>query len=500
MSPSGPLPDGFVVALSRHTRVVDDGDVLVGGSPTRVARLKLAARALLHDGRVVVSDARSRALARHLLATGLADPVVSELSPVDPALATIVVPVHERPAQLDRLLKSIGDGWRVIVVDDASRDQHEVREVARRHGARFVTLSTNLGPAGARNAGLALVTTPFVVFVDSDVVVDPDALESLLRHFADPAVALVAPRVRALDPLAARAGRGSRGGTGLASGSERPQGPRRTGGRGWIEAYEDARSSLDLGEDPASVMPLSRLTWVSSTCLAARVEALDGGFDRRMRVGEDVDLVWRLVERGWTVRYEPAAAVQHEHRSTLRSWLGRKAYYGTGADPLAQRHPENIAPIVLPVWGAAVLVSLLAQRRWSLPVAAAISATAAVRIARRTGAVQHPYRLAGWLTMSGLASALAQGFALLLRHWWPLTAVACLFSRRMRRAVIVASIADTAWEYARTRPRLDPVRFALARRLDDAAYGAGVWWSAVHGRSPRALLPVVRFRRRDPEH
>src|SRR5690606_25715010 len=82
MSPSGPLPDGFVVALSRHTRVVDDGDVLVGGSPTRVARLKPAARALLHDGRVVVSDARSRALARHLLATGLADPVVSELSPV----------------------------------------------------------------------------------------------------------------------------------------------------------------------------------------------------------------------------------------------------------------------------------------------------------------------------------------------------------------------------------------------------------------------------------
>jgi len=50
-------------------------------------------------------------------------------------------------------------------------------------------------------------------------------------------------------------------------------------------------------------------------------------------------------------------------------------------------------------------------------------------------------------------------------------------------------------EYARTKPRLDPVRFALARRLDDASYGAGVWWSAIRARSPKALLPDLRRRR-----
>ena len=460
------LPDGFAVRLNRHTRVVDGGAVLVGGSPTRISRLKPLARDHLHDGELVVTDAASRALADHLLATGMADPVVTSLPPVDLALATVVIPVHDRPHQLGRLLAGLGGALRVIVVDDASSDAASIRAVARRHGAELVALDRNVGPAGARNAGLARVTTPYVVFVDSDVVAEPAAISLMLRHFADPALAMVAPRVLGLEE-----GHGN-----------------------WITRYEDARSSLDLGSDSSSVRPRSPVTWVSSTCLVARVDALGDGFDADMRVGEDVDLVWRLVDRGLRVRFEPAAIVRHEHRSTMRTWLGRKFFYGTGAAPLAERHPDDIAPVVLPPWGAAVLVALAAQRRWSLPAAAAVLTTTVLRIGRRARAVRHPYRLAARLTGYGLVGAIAQGFALLLRHWWPLTAIGCLVSRRVRRAVVVAALADTAWEYARTRPRLDPVRFGVARRLDDAAYGAGVWWSALRGRTPRSLLPDVRRR------
>jgi hypothetical protein len=113
------------------------------------------------------------------------------------------------------------------------------------------------------------------------------------------------------------------------------------------------------------------------------------------------------------------------------------------------------------------------------------------RIARRLGHVPRPAAVAAQLTRDGLLAAIAQGFTLLLRHWWPLTAIAALFSRRARRAVLVAAVADTVWEYARVRPQLDPVRFAVARRLDDVAYGAGVWWGALRGRSWLALLPAV---------
>jgi mycofactocin system glycosyltransferase len=374
--------------------------------------------------------------------------------------------VHERPRQLERLRGALGGALPVIVVDDASADPRAIAAVAAAHDARLIRLARNVGPAGARNAGLAAVTTPFVVFVDSDVVAEPAAIELMLRHFADPALAMVAPRV-----------------LGLAH--DRPN---------WITRYEDARSSLDLGEDSSSVRPRSPVTWVSSTCLVARVDLLGDGFDESMRVGEDVDLVWRLVDAGRRVRFEPAATVRHEHRTTLRTWLGRKFFYGTGAEPLAERHPDDIAPVVLAPWAAATLVALAAQRRWSPPVAGAIVVVTALRIGRRATAVRRPYALAARLTGNGLLAAIAQGFALLLRHWWPLTAIGCLVSKRVRRAVLVAAVADTAWEFGRTRPRLDLLRFALARRLDDAAYGAGVWWSALRARSARPLLPDLRRR------
>ena len=461
------LPDGFVVRLNRHTRVIDDGAVLVGGSPTRISRLKPLARRAIRGRLIMVTDASSRALADHLLATGMADPVVDELPADDLALATVVIPVRDRPRQLDRLLAGLGGALPVIVVDDDSADRPAVAAVAARHGAELLPLAENIGPAGARNAGLARVATPFVVFVDSDVVVEPGAIETMLRHFADPELAMVAPRVLGLE-------------------SDRPN---------WITRYEDARSSLDLGSDSSIVRPRSPVTWVSSTCLVARVDALGRGFDASMRVGEDVDLVWRLVDEGRRVRFEPAASVRHEHRSTLRAWTARKAFYGTGAHPLAVRHPDDIAPVVLAPWGAGLLVALMAQRRWSVPVAGLIAGATIVRIGRRAVGVRHPYRLAGRLTGYGAIAAVTQGFALLLRHWWPLAAVGCLVSRRVRRAVLVAALADTVIEYARTKPRLDPVRFALARRLDDASYGAGVWWSAIRARSPKALLPDLRRRR-----
>lgn len=460
------LPDGFVVRLNRHTRVIDGGAVLVGGSPTRISRLKRAALGRIRDGELTVTDGSSRALAAHLLSSGMADPVVERLPTVGLATATVVIPVHERPRQLERLLSALGGALPVIVVDDASADEGAIAAVAAAHDARLIRLARNVGPAGARNAGLAAVTTPFVAFIDSDVVAEPAPIELMLRHFADPALAMVAPRV-----------------LGLAC--ERPN---------WITRYEDARSSLDLGEDSSSVRPRSPVTWVSSTCLVARVDRLGDGFDESMRVGEDVDLVWRLVDAGQRVRFEPAAIVRHEHRTTLRTWLGRKFFYGTGAEPLAERHPDDIAPVVLAPWAAATLVALAAQRRWSPPVAGAIVVVTALRIGRRATAVRRPYALAARLTGNGLLAAIAQGFALLLRHWWPLTAIGCLVSKRVRRAVLVAAVADTAWEFGRTRPRLDLLRFALARRLDDAAYGAGVWWSALRARSARPLLPDLRRR------
>ena len=69
-----------------------------------------------------------------------------------------------------------------------------------------------------------------------------------------------------------------------------------------------------------------------------------------MQSGEDVDLCWRLIEAGARLRYEPIALVAHDHRTELRDWLARKAFYGGSAAPLSVRHPDKTAPVVISGW------------------------------------------------------------------------------------------------------------------------------------------------------
>ena len=445
-TPDGPPPDwpprpgladGFRIRLSPAVRVNGDRTVLSGGSPVRVLFPGPAARELLAGEEIVVRDPVSRQFADKLLGYGLAEPVLEGVGAPAPDSITYVIPVRNRPAALDRLLVSIGSGKRVIVVDDASADPDAIARTAASHGAEYLPLEVNVGPAEARNAGLRRVLTPLVAFVDSDVVLEPGTVDSLMRHFADPQVALVAPRIRALDTA--------------------PDSSRAAGGSGWIGRYEAARSSLDLGPRSALVQPRGTVSWLPAACVVARVEALGSGFSAGLRVAEDVDLVWSLIGRGWRVRYDAAVAVRHDHRQAFGPWLARKAFYGTGAHELARRHGRNVAPAVLAPWSAAMLVALLAQRRWSVPAAACLAGGTALRLAAKLKRAPRPLPFALRLTGQGVLASLGQGSALLLRHWWPLAAAGCLVSRRVRRAVLAAAAADVVVEYVRTRPDLDIV-------------------------------------------
>jgi mycofactocin glycosyltransferase len=211
-----------------------------------------------------------------------------------------------------------------------------------------------------------------------------------------------------------------------------------------------------------------------------------------MRVAEDVDLVWRLTAAGWRVRYEPGAAVAHEHPATTAEWLRRRAFYGTGAAPLAARHGRAVAPLVISpetalAWGLA-----LSGRRWGPAAAAGVLAVTAVRLAPRlaTAGERPPVGFAALLVARGVG---ASGRALarsVTRHHWPLALPAALASRRAGRWVVIAAVADAVLAWWPQRRRVGPVRFAVGRRLEDLAYGAGLWWGALRAGDPTALLPA----------
>lgn len=487
------LPDGFAVLLDRRARRIDGGAALLGGAPPRLVRLSATARRLLppSGAPLRVTSPTHRALARTLLDAGLAHPVPSAPGPGVPAPSevTVVVPVRDRP--LDRLLTALPDHLGpdglggLVVVDDGSRDPERVRRTVRAAGGTVLRHAVPRGPAAARNAGLAAARTPYVAFVDSDVVPEPGWLWPLLAHLRDPAVALVAPRIVALDPGQTPPGRLP----------------------GLLFRYEAVRSSLDLGPDPAPVVPRSRVAYVPGAALLVRVDAVATGpggavFDPAMHVAEDVDLVLRLHAAGWSMRFEPASRVAHEHRTAPSQWWRRKAFYGTGAAPLARRHPGSVPPLVLSGWTAAACLLLLARRRDTTALAGLITALAAERLSRRLGGLAHPRRTAARLTALGLAGAAWQLASGATRHFWPVAAALLPFSARARRAVLAAAAAEGLADWWTHRDRDPRVRvplpgYLLAHRLDDLAYGAGLWWGALRHRTPAPLCPAgPRPRRR----
>src|SRR4051794_10649408 len=73
--------------------------------------------------------------------------------------------------------------FEVVVVDDGSRDATAI--AAREAGARVVSNASALGPADARNAGVAATDAPLIAFTDADCVPAPGWLRAGVAAVAE---------------------------------------------------------------------------------------------------------------------------------------------------------------------------------------------------------------------------------------------------------------------------------------------------------------------------
>ena len=484
------LPAGFRIELDPATKKLSDS-ILWGGSPARAMRLSAAgcvALTELADGPV-----RSRAaglLARRLTDAGLAHPRPPATSgTLD---VTVLIPVRDRAGLLDECLTAVAGQFPVLVVDDGSADQESVARTAARHGATLLRRPDSGGPAAARNTGLAAVRTELVAFLDSDCVPPPGWIGRLAAHLADPLVGAVAPRIVA---PAAEAGTGAGSAAGRSSAAAR---------------YAAACGSLDLGGREARVVPASRVGYVPTAALLVRRAALDcvaapgGPFDAALRYGEDVDLVWRLHDAGWRIRYEPAVEVPHCGPASWSGLLGRRFRYGTSAGPLARRHPGRLVPLVLQPWPAVAVGCALARRPAAAAAAAAAGWLTMTRTVRRAGlpadgsaaatrtAIHQTWLGTGRYATQFAAPALA---ALIAAPGGGEQAGRDLAGRWGRRAAAASLLLGPALDaYRQRRPDLDPVRFVLGRIADDVAYGAGVWAGCLAERTLAPVTPHISWR------
>jgi mycofactocin system glycosyltransferase len=464
------LPPAVHLDLDPSVRTFRGGAVLTGGFPGRLVVLSdEGARALdrlMGSGPLAEADRR---LGRRLVAAGMAHPRLSEGTEANrpPPGVTVVVPARDRPHLLDRCLASLGGDAPVVVVDDGSDDPATVAAVCERRGARLLRLPENRGPGAARNHALAAIDTELVALVDSDCTVGEGWLGGLTPLFDDAELGAVAPRVR--------------------SRSRQTETDRTV-----LARFADAHSPLDMGPERGEVGPGRKIRYAPTAALVARRAALAEGFDPDLRVGEDVDLVWRMSDAGWRIRFEPSVTVWHEEPRSWAAWVRRRFRYGTSAGPLARRHPGRLAPVELRAWPSAIVAAGLGGRAALSGALVTVSTALTFRGVRRHGI---PLGLvarwsadgAGWTLLGlGRASTTLAAPVLLL--------VAGRGRRRARFAALVLLLAPPLVEWWRRRPGIDPLRWSLACIVDDLAYGAGVWSGCVRSRCAGPLLPALRAR------
>lgn len=205
------------------------------------------------------------------------------------------------------LVQLVYPNYEVIVVSDGSTDA--TAEIADEYP--FTVIRTpNRGLSSARNTGMEAATGEIVAYIDDDAWPDPHWLTYLAVTFMRSDVAGVG------GPNLAPAG------DGLIADcvANAPGGP-----------VHVLLSDTEAEHIPGCNMAFRR------TCLKAI-----GGFDPQYRVaGDDVDICWRIQERGWKIGFSPAAQVWHHRRNSARTYWKQQRGYGKAEALLEQKWPTK---------------------------------------------------------------------------------------------------------------------------------------------------------------
>ena len=91
------------------------------------------------------------------------------------------------------------------------------------------------------------------------------------------------------------------------------------------------------------------------------------GFDATFRkAGDDVDVCWRLQQRGYRIGFSHAGFVWHYRRSTTAAYLKQQSGYGEAESLLVRKHPEYFNLLGGSMWHGRISRSVrsVSLRRW----------------------------------------------------------------------------------------------------------------------------------------
>lgn len=388
---------------------------------------------------------------------------------------SIIVPTYKRQKMLNSCLQSLleldypKEKLEIIVVDDASPEP--VTLAGHHSSIRLIRLARNGGPGVARNEAVRQANGEILAFLDDDCLADSLWLKTLVRCFQFNDVAAAGGRVESADLT-------------------RP-----------LEKYEQVQSPLLMGANQRKVRKASALSYLATCNLLVRKSAFSAisGFEPSMRVGEDVDLCWRLLSNSGKIYYIPGGLVFHHHRSELIPFLKRRLNYGQSEAKLQARYPNerrrmpffpgnNLIPPVLVV---AVLL-----RGWVFGLVAGCLLLAVNLLWQslrkwlkiRTG----NYEIGLWGVLR--AAARSQGTACYLysQHFSryysiPVFLLSLLVLPHLTPLAVVIHLLPSIVDYRLKRPDLSLGYFVFYHSWEDTFYQAGVLSGCLNEKNWRPL-------------
>jgi len=254
-------------------------------------------------------------------------------------MVSIVVCSYNGARTLRECLTSLQDlhypNYEVIFVDDGSKDK--TQEIMKEFPRVRNIVQVNKGLSVARNVGIAASKGEVVAFTDSDCMVDRDWLYFLVHALLSADFAAV-------------------GGPNIS--------PPATD---WIQAVVGAAPG-----SPSHVLLTDTVAEHVPGCnMAYHKWALEeiGGFDPEYRkAGDDVDVCWRLMQRGYQIGFSPSAVVWHYRRFEVRTYFSQQTGYGEAEAMLRYKHLQYFGTTGSAIWHGNVYSQVRMDSFFSRPI------------------------------------------------------------------------------------------------------------------------------------
>ena len=234
-------------------------------------------------------------------------------------LFSLIIPVYNRPNEIDELLNSLVkqtyiNSFEVIVVEDGSTNSSEeiIKNYSKKINLKYF-FKENSGAGESRNFGMQKASGNYFIIFDSDCIIPPNYLveveNTLIKNYTD-----------------------AFGGADAAH-----------------ESFTNIQKAINYsmtsffttggirGNKKAvdKFQPRSFNLGISKTAFEATK-----GFSK-MKIGEDIDLTFRLWEHNFETQFIESAFVYHKRRASFKQFFKQTFAFGKGRPFLNRKYPET---------------------------------------------------------------------------------------------------------------------------------------------------------------